>query len=152
MIFRRAMAAAVGLAISMQLSAVLAGECVRGERIIVTSEVAFQVFDLSDRFPGVEVTLQVKGRDVRSGKTDSQGYIAFSGLPAGTYRAIITGDGFASEVVEQVKVLHRGDAPARLIAVRLGLGECPDSVVCVAPGGAGPASSTPDCISKAARR
>jgi hypothetical protein len=129
-----------------------ASECLASSEIVVTSQVAVQVFGLGglDPLEGVDVSLLWENRNAAptaTGKTDSQGHVRVQGVPPGRYRVQAGLPGLHSQTVS-VRVVSATDAPARLIAIALAGGlKC--SSLCVVVGTSGPLARPPRCLEQA---
>jgi hypothetical protein len=146
---------------------VAASDCIATGEVVLTSQVAVQVFSHRPLVPleGATVSLaweHGKGDPAGTGKTDSQGHLQVLGIPPGRYwmRVTLTGDrppaltnssGPIWSTQVTVRVVPSTDSPARLIAIDLE-GGMTCSTYCTVTGTVGPLTRAPTCLIRRARR
>jgi hypothetical protein len=144
-----------------------ASECIVTGEVVLTSQVAVQVFSRRPLVPleGAAVSLAWEhgsGDPAATGKTDSQGHLQVLGIPPGRYRIRVTLPGYGSPALTNspgpiwstqanVRVVPSTDSPARLIAIDLE-GGMTCSTYCTVTGTVGPLARAPTCLIRRARR
>jgi hypothetical protein len=129
-----------------------ANECLASSELVLTSQVAVQVFGgLSRLAPleGVDVSLHWEGRSAvptATGKTDSQGHLRVQGVPPGRYR-VQAGFTESGSQTLSIQVVPASAAPARLIAISL-VGGIGCSEWCLVAGTSGPLARAPRCLER----
>ena len=132
-----------------------ASECLASSEVVVTSQVAVQVFASGPLYPlqGVAVSLFWEGKTAvptATGTTDSSGHLRVQGVPPGRYRVQVGIPGLKDQTMS-LRVVSTTDAPSRLIAFALAGGlNC--GTFCTVAGTSGPLARAPKCLDQAMRR